>query len=322
MTPLYNIQHPKVSIIIPVFNKIEYIKDCIHSCLKQTYKNIEIIVVDDCSSDSSGLYAKTLLADSSIENFVLQHATNKGLSASRNSGIRQSKGDYLFFLDADDTIDNNLISELVKHLAIDKKNPNIPFAKIQRFSNISELNISSENSSIQYGCSWKLCKINHFYYACGSLLSKKILTEYNIEFREDIRKHEDILFLAEYLSHVSNGVFITSHYNYRSTPGSLTHNCSINDRVKILQEVYLLLNKSIIQNHAAIITFYRILKNGIFLSKDCDNLKHFINTFQRIKISQIIHSQLPFTNKIIEIILSNTYIEWLSYGFLRYFFKV
>ena len=91
----------KISIIIPVYNVSDFIDECIQSLLKQTYKNYEIILVDDGSTDDSGFkcdgYAQK------YANIKIIHQINSGVSYARNVGISKSTGDYIVFVDPDDT---------------------------------------------------------------------------------------------------------------------------------------------------------------------------------------------------------------------------
>ena len=107
----------KISIIIPVYNVARYIIRCLESVVLQEKNNfiIECILVDDCSSDDSIEIAKRFVNDyngSVVFNFIF-HETNKGQSAARNSGIRHATGDYLFFLDSDDRLEENALSMMV-----------------------------------------------------------------------------------------------------------------------------------------------------------------------------------------------------------------
>ena len=90
---------PRFSVIIPLYNKENYIARTIESVLAQKYSNFELIIVNDCSTDNSLEIAKTI-KDPRIK--ILEHEKNKGLSASRNTGIANSTCEYLAFLDADD----------------------------------------------------------------------------------------------------------------------------------------------------------------------------------------------------------------------------
>jgi glycosyltransferase involved in cell wall biosynthesis len=89
---------PLVSVIIPAFNVSKYIAKTAASVLEQTYKNIELIIVDDGSTDSTGAIVKSLFD----QNIIYIYQENKGLPATRNTGIRASHGEFIAFLDADD----------------------------------------------------------------------------------------------------------------------------------------------------------------------------------------------------------------------------
>ena len=91
----------RFSIIIPLFNKAPYVKRALESVIGQTFRNYEVIVVDDGSTDDSFIVAKDVLDSSNIE-YQLIHQDNAGVSVSRNNGVKESQGDYLCFLDADD----------------------------------------------------------------------------------------------------------------------------------------------------------------------------------------------------------------------------
>lgn len=101
----------KVSIIIPVYNVSKYIKRCLKSVLGQTWKDLEIILVDDCTPDDSMDIVRGILETSSRSDIVtiLKHEKNRGLSAARNTGIRQATGNYLYFLDSDDYLDRKSV---------------------------------------------------------------------------------------------------------------------------------------------------------------------------------------------------------------------
>lgn len=92
---------PLVSVIIPMYNAADYITETIHSVLQQTYQNLEIIVVDDCSTDQSVAFVSEM--KTTIPNItLLQNATNSGVAISRNKGVERAKGRFICFLDADD----------------------------------------------------------------------------------------------------------------------------------------------------------------------------------------------------------------------------
>lgn len=111
----------KITVIIPVYNVEKYIGKCLESVLNQTYKNIEVIIIDDGTKDNSGIicddYAKKDLRIKVI------HQKNQGLSGARNTGLKTAIGDYITFLDSDDFIDEKMLEEML--LALKKNNADI-----------------------------------------------------------------------------------------------------------------------------------------------------------------------------------------------------
>lgn len=103
--------HPTVSVIIPVYNVQDYLEQCLDSVIKQTYRELEIIMVNDGSTDMSGSLAKKI-ADSDTR-CVLINQKNGGLSNARNSGLDRGTGKYVYFLDSDDWLEPNALETLV-----------------------------------------------------------------------------------------------------------------------------------------------------------------------------------------------------------------
>lgn len=101
----------KVSVIIPIYNVEKYLPRCIKSVLDQTYKNIEVILVDDGAKDNSGVMCEEYAKDS--KNITVIHKENGGLSSARNSGIEIATGDAVFFLDSDDYLSTECIEKMV-----------------------------------------------------------------------------------------------------------------------------------------------------------------------------------------------------------------
>ena len=97
---------PLLSIIVPIYNVEQYLERCIESIINQTYKNLEIILVDDGSKDNSGTIADTYASKDNRIKVI--HKENGGLSDARNHGLDQSKGKYIMFIDSDDFIDSSM----------------------------------------------------------------------------------------------------------------------------------------------------------------------------------------------------------------------
>ena len=111
-------QHPLVSSIVPVFKVEQYLERCVMSIINQTYQELEIILVDDGSPDKCGDICEELA--SKDNRIIVIHQQNMGLPKARRSGFNVSKGDYIYFLDSDDFIDTDAISNLVTYT---KNNP-------------------------------------------------------------------------------------------------------------------------------------------------------------------------------------------------------
>lgn len=125
---MYN---PKVSILIPLYNSESYIAQTIESCINQTYKNVEIIIVDDGSTDKSYEVAKTY--ESQYPNITLLKQKNAGAPVARNKAFELSKGDYIQYLDADDILDPDKIYKQLVALEEKKKNT-IAYSKLGVFN--------------------------------------------------------------------------------------------------------------------------------------------------------------------------------------------
>jgi len=125
--------YPLVSVIIPLYNYEKYVLDAINSILKQTYKNWELIIVDDCSTDNSFNVVADYIDKINVPQniMLLKNERNKGPSATRNNGIKHSKGEYVLYLDADDYVSKYFLEECVK--AIIKENADIVYCNLLHF---------------------------------------------------------------------------------------------------------------------------------------------------------------------------------------------
>ena len=121
-----------ITVVVPVYNVENYINKCIDSILDQTYKNLEIILVDDGSEDNSGIICDEYKKKNS--NITVIHKVNGGLSDARNAGINIAHGKYIAFIDSDDFIDNRMIEVLYN--ALKKNNADISICGIQIVKNL------------------------------------------------------------------------------------------------------------------------------------------------------------------------------------------
>lgn len=101
-----------ISVIVPVYNVKNYLKQCVQSIVGQTYKNLEIILIDDGSTDGSGELCDIL--KKTDERIKVIHEENSGLSEARNTGLNAARGKYIGFVDSDDYIEPNMYDILIK----------------------------------------------------------------------------------------------------------------------------------------------------------------------------------------------------------------
>lgn len=120
----------KVSIIIPVYNIEPYIGECIESCLRQTYNDFEMILINDGSTDSSGKICDEYAQKDKRIHVI--HQENQGLSEARNNGMEIAKGEYIFFVDGDDAITDNALSVSID--SAEKYNSDIVYFQFQRWN--------------------------------------------------------------------------------------------------------------------------------------------------------------------------------------------
>ena len=112
----------KFSIIVPVYNVEKYVKRCLDSIFNQTYKDFEVIVVNDGSTDKSMNIVKK------YKDVKIINEENRGLSHARNNGVKNARGDYILFVDSDDYINKDLLKELNKSL---NNNPDVVRFQVQ-----------------------------------------------------------------------------------------------------------------------------------------------------------------------------------------------
>lgn len=161
----------KISIIVPVYNAEKYLKECLDSLVNQTYENIEIIAIDDASSDNS-LKILEEYADKYSQIKVYHNEFNIGQSATRNKGLRESTGDYIGFVDSDDYINLQTIESIV-HTIKKENEPDIIQTSISFVDNISyQTNIN--NPIVDFSFSKNYDNYPHLLFWSSPSVTNKI----------------------------------------------------------------------------------------------------------------------------------------------------
>ncbi|MEG2847989.1 MAG: glycosyltransferase family 2 protein, partial [Bacilli bacterium] len=206
----------KVSIIIPCYNCHKTIEKTVLTIVAQTYDNIEILLIDDGSTDETLKILKEL--QNKNKNITVFSNKNFGVSYTRNFGIKKANGEYIMFVDSDDLLDSNCISycmEKIKYFdllifGIDffyENNNKHVFKSINDFKieSYDELKTVSE----------LLLKENYLSSSCNKIFRKKILVENSISFNENLCKFEDLLFCLTYIKYCNKiNIISNPFYTY------------------------------------------------------------------------------------------------------------
>lgn len=222
-----------VTIIVPVYNVEKYLRECVDSLINQTYRHIEIILVDDGSTDKSGTICDNYaVLDDRIK---VIHKQNEGLGFARNTGLKAAQGKLVTFIDSDDKADEDLIEKLTK--GISKSECDTCIGGFKRISEDGTVCYEEQYDDTIF--SGESVYNELFARMLGSAPNKHDairMSVWNVMYSMDIiRKHkvefpserklisEDIIWDSEYYKYSKRAMVIGSTaYNYRITPGSLT----------------------------------------------------------------------------------------------------
>lgn len=233
----------KVSVVVPVYNSEHYLRDCIHSLQNQSFSNIEFIFINDGSIDSS---LDILKEFQKIDNRIVVYSQeNKGVSAARNKGIELAKGEYIGFVDADDTVSNDYFEKL--YFAIKDSNTDFSIASFQEelngHINVQNVpfpkNVILDKDFIQSQIIPFVLQQDDLNSCCTKFFNTSFLKENKIEFPEDLKHGEDATFVLQSFACSKSVVFSdTNGYLYREVIGSATRNINHKNYFKIAISKY------------------------------------------------------------------------------------
>lgn len=224
-----------LSVIVPVYNTEKYLNRCIQSIVNQTYKNLEIILIDDGSTDNSGnLCDKWAKKDDRI---IVIHQKNAGVSSARNVGLDIAKGEYITFVDSDDYIENNTYENVVNVFELYKVDI-VAFQCIMELYKLKRYMTKSKYGLIDYKVDKTpildmfLEKHEQFYLWC-TVFKRNIIEQ--IRFIEDLKFGEDCYFSFDTILN-SNSMYIMNetYYHYWCNEESATRKFDCNKwKIKI-----------------------------------------------------------------------------------------
>lgn len=231
-------KNPKISVIVSVYNTEKYIEKCLDSLLNQTYSNIEIVVINDCSTDGSLKILKKYAKK--YDNMILiENKENKGLSYSRNVGLEKATGEYIGYIDSDDYVDSTYYEQMMK--AIKKEKSEIA---------IADMKIVYEDGSfpdyVSKGCNGEVNTLNIIKNglaasACNKLFKREIIEKYKFsegKLNEDLAVILPSIVAAKKISYVEN-----NNYYYVQHTGSIQNSRFSDRRFDIFYGVELTLKR-------------------------------------------------------------------------------
>ena len=320
---------PLVSVIMPVYNAEEFLDKSVSSVINQTYKNLEILLIDDCSTDNSyNILKEYANKDNRIKLF--HNKQNKHVSATRNVGIKNATGKYLYFIDSDDFIDNDYIEHLVKTAEKENAdivvNTNIYKCKNKRKKNIFK-NIQMDSNTIY---NKYVIKTNPSIWYM--LFKRELQEKNNIFFPIDIKIGEDAIFnilffaKANIVSVISpNSFYYYNQNNENSIITTINYNLYFNNALLIISNTHQYLKENNLLDKVAnfnLIVFKEILflnhfNKKIYINDKRKNYQELRNFILSIKDDIFEHKNMYLKN---EMNFINNVIKYQTYDELKTYY--
>ena len=298
-----------ISIIIPLYNFANYIEKCLNSLVNQTNHDFEVIIIDDGSTDNSKLVVEKFIDKNNLKNFKLITQNNGGVSKARNTGIKVAETEWIAFVDSDDYVSPNFISELkskIKDADFIIGNFNLVYDNCchenKYFYDLNKKKFNKKNFIINLLNEENAETLNEYRISSlrnvwAKLYKRKILLENKIEFNEELSYFEDGLFNLMYIGKIKKVNIVTSCiYNYFVTSvGSATKKIKKNyyeDKVKI-DLVYSCIKKYNYNEVRDAFDIFRFdcfssfLINGLFHPKNKILMRDCIKNLKKIKKANI-----------------------------------
>lgn len=231
-----------ISIIIPVYNSEDYLSECLESIQKQTFKDFEVILINDGSTDRSETICKQFSDTDS--RFHLYTQPNSGASSARNTGIELSNAEYITFIDADDWVESDYIQKIITAQELNPTDLKIWGFVIGKPDVSQEYHIGSTVCANPQECLKTILglKQKHKYgFTVQFLYKKSIIDKNGIRFPENIRLHEDMIFANSYCKYIHSLQtidFLGYHYVDHGTISLSNHFLTSDQCLKIAKTMF------------------------------------------------------------------------------------
>ena len=268
----------KVSITVPVYNVEKYLEKCLDSLIGQTLKDIEIICINDGSTDNSlSILEKYAKKDSRIK---IINQENQGIANTRNKSIKLAQGEYIGFVDSDDWVSCDFFEKLYN--AALKYEADIAAAGIIRATDKHEkmfLEFKKETVTNNTDKKFEICDIPDKSYVCNKIYKLSKIRYFGLKFKNDVT-YEDIIFSPEAVHKLSTLVTVPdTYYFYYKRQGSITNTKSNKNNHSYAVEIankYFKENNIDIEFHRTKICRFKICNLTIFKTKRKGDLREAI----------------------------------------------
>lgn len=230
-----------VSVIIPVYNVETYLPQCLNSIKRQVYTNLEIIIVDDGSTDGSGVIIEDFAKED--DRAKVFHQENKGVSAARNKGLENATGKWIAFVDGDDWVERDYIDRLVD--AAELHNTKFAYCSSSRETGdrgkISILPVKTGKHKMEEVFE------SIFFSNDGNgagiyqgLFDRQIIVDNMIKFDQNLRRYEEWIFYSLYIPQIDE-VAVINHplYHFNQSPASIRHKYRVYTENRAMDAEYL-----------------------------------------------------------------------------------
>lgn len=210
----------KFSFIVPVYNGESYLSECIESILNQTYSNLELILVNDGSIDNSLEICESYLKKDNRVKLINQ--SNSGVSAARNNGLKETTGEWILFVDADDICHEELLINVKDELSLDSL---LVFGYNKKFIDKKITFCENSNFEINENISRKLfMNQNLSGYLWNKVFSSNVIKNNELQFDKNFHFCEDMVFVSQYISLINKIKYINKDlYDYRQRKSSVSN---------------------------------------------------------------------------------------------------
>lgn len=254
-----------ISVIVPVYNAKNYIVRCVESILEQTVKDIELILVDDGSTDGSGLICDSYEYNSMVK---VIHQENRGVSSARNKGIEMASGAYIAFVDSDDYLEKNMFQQMLNGISGSDLAMCGYYKQNKQYQGVPEKEIVDRVDAMI-----NVIQNEGFKgFLWNKLFKKSVIDKYKLTFSENIHMCEDLLFCAKYINVCSRVCFL---------PDILYH--YVENENSVSGTVFNLKQVSIIEAYNELLKIDVVKKNS-FICEEVKNrkVKHCLSLYYRL----------------------------------------